>query len=360
MSINSREKVLVTGMAGFIGFHFTKKLISEGFKVVGIDNLNTYYDIKLKLDRLKQLGFNPEQVDNISQHELLDSAKEKNLRLYRTDLENKEKIEQIFTKEQPDFVFNSAAQAGVRYSLENPHTYIDSNICGFINILENCRQHQIKHLVYASSSSVYGSNKQMPFSVHQNVDHPISLYAATKKANELMAHTYSHLFQIPTTGLRFFTVYGPWGRPDMALFIFTKNILNNQPIEVYNHGNMKRDFTFIDDIAEGIYRVMLKIPKANPEWDCLKPDPATSSAPYRIFNIGNHQPVNLLYFIELIEKNLGKNAIKNLLPMQKGDVTETYADIDDLQQLTGFKPATNLEEGIKRFVSWYVDYYAIK
>ena len=351
------NKILVTGAAGFIGFHFTRRLLQEGYQVVGVDNLNDYYDVNLKLDRLKLLGISDQQIKSIFSSEHVQPENQQRLQFYRIDISNQEKLSKVFAKEQPQMVFNSAAQAGVRYSLQNPYTYINSNINGFLNILENCRSHRIKHLVYASSSSVYGSNKNMPFSVHQNVDHPISLYAASKKANELMAHSYSYLYQIPSTGLRFFTVYGPWGRPDMALFIFVKKILDNQPIDVYNNGKMARDFTYIDDIVEGIYRVMNKIPQGDSNWRGEDPDPATSHAPFKIFNIGNHQPVDLLYFIELIEKNLGKKGQKNLLPIQPGDVPETYADIQALQKHTGFKPVTSVEEGIRRFVEWYKAYY---
>ncbi len=354
-------KVLITGMAGFIGFHLTKRLIKEGFSMVGIDNINDYYDINLKYDRLKEIGFDFELIDMLKKGEpkIKTTINSSEIVFYKKDLEDKVSMDKIFETEEPDYVVNLAAQAGVRYSLKKPYAYLDSNITGFLNILENCRNHNIKHLVFASSSSVYGANKNMPFSVHHNVDHPLSLYAATKKSNELMAHTYAHLYKIPSTGLRFFTVYGPWGRPDMALFKFTKNIIENKPIEVYNFGNMKRDFTYIDDIIEGVYRVMLKIAKPNNKWKGENPDPASSKAPYRLFNIGNNTPVELNYFIELIEKNLGKKAEKNLLPMQKGDVEETYADIDALKDYVGFKPSTPIEEGIKKFIKWYKGYYTI-
>lgn len=333
--------VLVTGAAGFIGFHLTQRLLDRGDSVVGLDNLNDYYDVNLKLDRLRQLegraGF----------------------RFVRASLSDRPALEELFAGGRFDVVVNLAAQAGVRYSLQNPHAYVDSNLVGFMNILEGCRHHGVKHLVYASSSSVYGANTAMPFSVHHNVDHPVSLYAATKKANELMAHTYSSLYGLPTTGLRFFTVYGPWGRPDMALFLFTKAILEGRPIDVYNHGRMQRDFTFIDDIVEGIMRVMDRTPEPNPSWSGDCPDPGTSYAPYRIYNIGNNSPVELLTFIETIEKCIGKTAEKNFLPLQAGDVPATYADVDDLMNDVGFKPATPIGDGIRRFVEWYRGYYHV-
>ncbi len=360
---NRGQKVLVTGTAGFIGFHLAKKLLSLGFQVIGIDNLNDYYDVNLKLNRLKELGFSKQLLDRLTGKDkepiILDGTGK--LIFYREDLKEREVVEKIFETWHPDYVVNLAAQPGVRYSLENPYAYIDSNIVGFMNILENCRhnRHHIKHLVYASTSSIYGSNNTMPFSVHHTADHPLSLYAATKKSNELMAHAYSHLYQIPTTGLRLFTVYGPWGRPDMAYFLFTRKILDNIPIEVFNYGKMKRDFTYIDDVVEGIYKVMLKVPESNKEWDSRNPDPATSAAPYRVFNIGNHKPVDLLYFIRIIEKNLGKKAEKKLLPLQKGDVKETYADTGALQDYIGFQPLTPIEEGIANFIKWYSDYYEI-
>lgn len=334
-------KILVTGAAGFIGFHLTIYLLKRGDEVVGFDNLNTYYEIKLKKDRLAIL----------SNHQ--------NFTFVQADLADRPAIEKLFADHHFDRVINLAAQAGVRYSLENPHAYIDSNIVGFMNILEACRHHKVEHLTYASSSSVYGSNTQMPFSVHHNVDHPVSLYAATKKANELMAHTYSHLYGLPTTGLRFFTVYGPWGRPDMALFLFTRAILDGKPIKVFNNGLMQRDFTYIDDIVEGVVRVSDRIAPPNRDWNGQQPDPATSRAPYRIYNIGNNRPVELLRFIEIIEKKLGKTAVKEMLPMQPGDVPATYADVDDLMRDTGFAPSTPLETGISRFIDWYRDYYQI-
>jgi UDP-glucuronate 4-epimerase len=330
---------MVTGAAGFIGFHLSRKLLERGDEVIGVDCVNDYYDVSLKEARLS----------------ILDSKA--GFRFFRHDIAERDGIEMIFTDNHPEYVVNLAAQAGVRYSIQNPHAYVNSNLVGFINILEGCRHHQVKHLVYASSSSVYGANAATPFSVHDNVDHPLSLYAATKKANELMAHTYSHLYNLPTTGLRFFTVYGPWGRPDMALFLFTKAILDGKPIDIFNHGNMKRDFTYVDDIVEGIIRTMAHIPVSNPDWNGMSPDPASSKAPYRVYNIGNHQPVELLYFIETIEKKLGMRAIRNLLPMQPGDVPETCADVEDLMRDTGFRPSTSIEEGITRFVEWYQEYY---
>jgi len=333
------RKILITGAAGFIGYHLCSRLMEQGDRVVGIDNINDYYDVNLKLNRLKQI------------------EGKRNFTFIKLDITDREGIHKLFAKEKFDIVVNMAAQAGVRYSLINPYTYIDSNINGFINILEGCRHHEVKHLVYASSSSVYGANTKMPFSVHHNVDHPISLYAATKKANELMAHTYASLFRIPCTGLRFFTVYGPWGRPDMALFIFTKSIVEGKPIEVFNHGKMKRDLTFIDDIVEGVVRVIDKIPESNPKWDGGSPDPATSFAPYKLYNIGNNNPVGLLRFIEVLEDCLGKKAEKRLLPLPAGDVPATYADVDDLIRDVGFKPVTPIEVGIKKFVEWYKIYY---
>ncbi len=334
-------KVLVTGTAGFIGFHLSQRLLSRGDEVFGLDNLNDYYDVSLKKNRLVQLEGKP--TFNFCKLDLADSAG----------------IARLFAEQHFDVVVNLAAQAGVRYSLENPHAYVDSNLVGFVNVLEGCRHSAVKHLVFASSSSVYGANTKTPFSVHDNVDHPVSLYAATKKANELMAHNYSHLYGLPTTGLRFFTVYGPWGRPDMALFLFTKAILENQPINVFNYGKMKRDFTYIDDIVEGVVRVMDKIPEPNPTWSGHVPDPATSSSPYKIYNIGNNQPVELMRFIQVLEDCLGIAAQKNMLPIQPGDVPITYADVDDLVKDVGFKPNTPIEIGIERFVKWYRSYYQI-
>ncbi len=335
-------KYLVTGAAGFIGFHVSKRLLAAGEEVVGLDSLSDYYDVNLKMMRLKQL----EAYDTFQ--------------FVKCDLADRDRIAQLFQDNPFDRVIHLAAQAGVRYSIENPHVYIDSNLVGTCHILEGCRAIQVPHLVYASSSSVYGSNTRMPFSVHHNVDHPVSLYAATKKANELMAHTYSHLFRIPTTGLRFFTVYGPWGRPDMALFLFTKAILEDKPIDVFNFGKMRRDFTYIDDIVEGILRVTENIPQANPDWTGDDPDPATSAAPYKIYNIGNNNPVELLDMIAALEDALGKKAERNLKPIQPGDVPATYADVDDLIKDVGFKPETPIEVGIEKFVAWYKDYYHLK
>ena len=332
-------KYLITGAAGFIGFHLSKRLLAQGISVVGADNLSDYYDVNLKKTRLHDLEENPEFT------------------FHKLDLADRGGVENLFSENKFDYVINLAAQAGVRYSLTNPHAYIDSNIVGFLNILEGCRHNDVKHLVFASSSSVYGANTKMPFSVHHNVDHPVSLYAATKKSNELMAHTYSSLYKLPCTGVRFFTVYGPLGRPDMALFLFTKAILENEPIDVFNHGKMKRDFTYIDDIVEGVVRLIDKVPEPDPGWCGDDPDSATSYAPYRIYNIGNNNPVDLMKFIGVLENCLGKKAEKNLLPMQPGDVPETYADVDDLAEDVDFKPATPIEKGIKRFVEWYREYY---
>lgn len=334
--------ILVTGAAGFIGFHLSQKLLAQHYHVVGLDNLNDYYEVSLKESRLNVL------------------KNHQDFTFVKGNLHDRACIEKIFSDYKFDYVVNLAAQAGLRYSIQNPHAYIESNVQGFLNILEGCRYHRPAHLVYASSSSVYGANKQMPFSVHQNVDHPISLYAATKKSNELMAHTYSVLYKIPTTGLRFFNVYGPYGRPDMALFIFTKSILEGKPIDVFNHGKMRRDFTYVDDIVEGISRLIPRVAEGNAQWDPLHPDPATSFAPYRLYNIGNTRPVELMYYIELLEQKLGKKAIKNLLPMQDGEVTETYSDVDDLMNDVGFKPSTPIEVGIGKFVDWYLDYYHLK
>ncbi|WP_431801944.1 NAD-dependent epimerase [Halobacillus andaensis] len=332
--------ILLTGAAGFIGAHLAKRLLSEGDTVLGIDNLNAYYDVQLKEDRLnwiKHPNFTFEQVDRVDQ----------------------DRLDALFKKHQPSLVIDLAAQAGVRYSLENPKAYVDSNIVGFLNILEACRHYPVEQLIYASSSSVYGANTKMPFSVQDNVDHPVSLYAATKKANELMAHTYSHLYTLPTTGLRFFTVYGPWGRPDMALFTFTKAILEGKPIKVFNQGNMMRDFTYIDDIVEGIVRLLQTKPSPNPDWKSDKPDPSQSSAPYRIYNIGNSRPVKLMDFITAIEKKLGVKAQKEFLPLQSGDVVATYADVDDLISDTGYQPKTSVQEGVSRFIDWYRNYYGV-
>ncbi len=330
--------ILVTGAAGFIGFHVARKLLARGDRVVGLDNLNDYYDVNLKLARLALIENHP------------------GFSFARMDLQDRPAMEALFRQHHFDAVINLAAQAGVRYSLENPHAYVDSNIVGFTNILECCRHNSIGHLVYASSSSVYGMNSAMPFSIHDNVDHPISLYAASKKANELMAHTYSHLFGLPTTGLRFFTVYGPWGRPDMALFLFTKAILAGEPIKVFNHGQMQRDFTYIDDIVEGVVRVMDRTATPNTAWDGADPDPGTSSAPYRLYNIGNNNPVMLTDFIGAIEKALGRTAERELLPMQPGDVAATYANIDDLIADVDYRPQTPVQVGIDNFVAWYMEH----
>ncbi len=335
------NKILVTGAAGFIGFHLCKRLIVRGDEVIGIDNINDYYDVKLKFDRLKQMECG------------------KNFQFVKIDIADREGVARLFSERKIDIVVNLAAQTGVRYSLKNPYAYIDSNISGFLNILEGCRHTKIKHLVFASSSSVYGANTRMPYSVHHNVDHPVSLYAATKKANELMAHTYASLYHIPCTGLRFFTVYGPWGRPDMAYFLFTKSIIEGNSLDVFNYGKMKRDFTYIDDIIEGIVRVMDKIPEPNLNWSGNNPDSATSYAPYKLYNIGNNNPVELMRFIEVLEGFLGKKSKKNLLPLQPGDVPATFADVDDLIKDVGFKPSTTIEEGIGKFVAWYKDYYKI-
>ena len=332
-------KVLVTGVAGFIGSQTARALLARGDHVIGIDNLNDYYDVNLKLARLDLLkGRN-------------------NFHFIKADLGERGEIEAAFAEHRPERVINLAAQAGVRYALQNPRSYVDSNLVGFLNILEGCRHHGVEHLVYASSSSVYGANTQMPYSVHDNVDHPLSLYAASKKANELMAHSYSHLFRLPVTGLRFFTVYGPWGRPDMSLFLFTRKILAGEPIDVFNFGHHARDFTFIDDIVEGVIRTLDKVAVPNPDWNGMQPDPGTSTAPYRLYNIGNNNPVELMYFIECIEKALGKTARKNMLPMQPGDVPKTFADVDALVADIGFQPKTPIEVGVQRFVDWYRDFY---
>lgn len=333
------QSVLVTGVAGFIGFHLARRLLKDGRRVVGIDNINPYYDVALKEARLEAL------------------KGESNFIFIKMDLTDRKPLERLFARQAFDVVVNMAAQAGVRYSIENPYAYVDSNLVGFVNLLECCRHNSVKHFVFASSSSVYGANTTMPFSVHHNVDHPVSLYAATKKANELMAHTYSHLYRLPSTGLRFFTVYGPWGRPDMALFLFTRAILEDQPLKVFNHGKMQRDFTYIDDIVEGVVRVLGRLPQANPNWSGAAPDPGTSSAPYKIYNIGNNNPVELIEFIEVIEAALGKRAQKEFMDLQPGDVVATYADVDDLMQDVGFKPTTPIEVGVGRFVQWFKEFY---
>lgn len=331
--------LLITGAAGFIGMHLSKRLLDEGHSVIGYDNVNDYYGVQLKRDRLNIL------------------ATYDHFKLYEQSLEDREALDQVFETEQIDVVINLAAQAGVRYSIENPQAYVDSNLVGFVNILEAARHNKIKHLIYASSSSIYGANTKMPFSTDDPVNHPVSLYAATKKSNELMAHTYSHLYNIPTTGLRFFTVYGPMGRPDMAYFSFTKKILAGETIKIFNNGEMMRDFTYVDDIVDGIVRLIDQPPKANPDFDREHPSPSSSYAPYKIYNIGNNQPVKLMDFINTLEKHLGVEAKKEFLPMQPGDVKATYADIDDLQQATGFKPTTTIDQGLKKFVDWYRDYY---
>ena len=336
------KNVLVTGAAGFIGFHLCRRLQNDGVKITGIDNLNSYYDVELKQARLDQLQAEP------------------NFEFVKMDMADRTGMQDLFENNRYDVVVNLAAQAGVRYSLENPHAYVDSNIVAFVNILEGCRHGDVRHLVFASSSSVYGANTSMPFSIHHNVDHPVSLYAASKKANELMAHTYSHLYGLCCTGLRFFTVYGPWGRPDMALFLFTRAILENRPIKVFNHGKMQRDFTYIDDIIEGVARVMGRLPEPDPRWRGDQPDPGTSYAPYKVYNIGNNNPVELIEFIETIEKSLGRKAEKEFLDLQPGDVPATYADVDDLIADVGFKPQTPITAGIQRFVDWYKEYYDVK
>lgn len=334
-------KVLLTGAAGFIGFHVARALMDRGDEVIGLDNLNDYYDVSLKQARLAEL------------------SNSKQFTFVRASLEDTPIVAGVFESFKPQRVINLAAQAGVRYSIENPRAYIDSNIVGFLNILEGCRHHGVEHLVFASSSSVYGSNTKMPFSVHHTVDHPLSLYAATKKSNELMAHTYAHLYRVPMTGLRFFTVYGPWGRPDMSMFLFTKKIIEGTPIDVFNNGKHRRDFTYIDDIVEGVVRTLDLVPAPDPDWNSDDPDPGSSSAPYRLYNIGNNEPVELMYFIECIEKAVGRTAEKNFLPLQPGDVPATYADVDALTKAVGFKPATGIEDGVAKFVAWYRDYYGI-
>ena len=332
-------KILVTGTAGFIGNELAIRLLERGDEVVGVDNVNDYYDVRLKEARLERIKSHPAFTE------------------IRAGLHDREAMEQVFVQHKPQRVVNLAAQAGVRYSLKNPYAYVDSNLLGFVNILEGCRHHGVEHLVYASSSSVYGANTRMPFSVHHNVDHPVSLYAASKKANELMAHTYSHLYGIPTTGLRFFTVYGPWGRPDMAYFSFTRDILEGRAINVFNHGDMQRDFTYIDDIVEGVMRVLDKVPAGNAGWSGDAPDPGTSRAPYKLYNIGNNNPMRLMDMIETLERCLGKSAVKNFLPMQPGDVQATFADVDDLMSDVGFKPATSIDEGLEKFADWYRAFY---
>lgn len=340
--IDLNKNYFITGVAGFIGYHLTTRLLKEGANVIGIDNLNDYYDVNLKKARLNNL------------------KKYENFKFILGSIEDKKIIDKTFKENNINIIISLAAQAGVRYSLENPYAYIDSNIMGFMNILEASRNYKVEHLVYASSSSVYGSNENMPFSTEDSVDHPVSLYAATKKSNELMAHTYSHLFDIPTTGLRFFTVYGPWGRPDMALFLFTDAIVNDKPIKVFNHGNMERDFTYVDDIVEGVYRVMNNPPKENKDYDVMNPNPSSSKAPYKVYNIGNNKPVKLMTFIETLENKLGKKAKKEFMPLQPGDVPKTYADVSDLMEDVGFKPETTVDTGIENFVKWYKEYYQDK
>lgn len=347
-------KYLVTGTAGFIGFHVAQKLIDRGDEVVGLDVINDYYDLNLKFSRLAHQGIPKEEI---SKGNLVQSQKHPSYRFIQMDLVDKEDLMNLFEQEKFDAVIHLAAQAGVRYSLSHPEVYIQSNIVAFLNILEACRFHPVQHLVYASSSSVYGSNERLPFSTSDTVDHPISLYAASKKSNELMAHTYSHLFGIPTTGLRFFTVYGPWGRPDMALFLFTEAILEGKPIQVFNHGRMKRDFTYIDDIVTGILKVVDRPARPNPDFDGQNPDPGSGKAPYKVYNIGNSSPVLLMDYIKAVEKNLGKEAKMNLLPLQPGDVPASHADVSDLVRDTGYKPETTIEAGVKSFIDWYLSYY---
>lgn len=347
-------KILVTGTAGFIGYHLAKKLLDRGDTVVGLDNINDYYDLSVKHGRLNDTGIDHKKVEY---GKLIQSDKYENYSFIKLNLEDKESIDELFAEQKFDKVCNLAAQAGVRYSLENPMCYVNSNMVGFVNILEACRHNSVKHLAYASSSSVYGLNESMPFTTSDNVDHPVSLYAASKKSNELMAHCYSHLFGVPTTGLRFFTVYGPWGRPDMALFLFTKAILEDEPIDVFNYGEMKRDFTYVDDIVEGVVRVIDNPPKGNADWTGEKPDPSTSKAPYKVYNIGNSSPVRLMDFIAAIEKALGKEAQKNMMPIQPGDVPATWADVTDLTEDLDYKPDTSIEYGVSRFIEWYRDFY---
>jgi UDP-glucuronate 4-epimerase len=338
----SSERILVTGAAGFIGFHLSKRLLSQGYEVSGLDNINDYYDVGLKESRLEIL----KKSSSFSNHKI--------------DLQNKSAIDTLFSSKSFDYVVNLAAQAGVRHSIDSPYTYLESNILGFLNILEACRHHPVKHLIYASSSSVYGANKKMPFSTHDGVDHPLALYAASKKSNELMAHAYSNLYSIPTTGLRFFSAYGTYGRPDMALFIFTKAILAGEPINVYNHGKMRRDFTYVDDLVESIVRLIPKIATPDKNWDGLHPNPATSFAPYRLYNVGNSNTIELIRYIEIIEEKLGRKAIKNFLPMQEGDVPDALADVDDLVREINFKPSTPIVVGVGKFIDWYLDYYQVK
>ena len=349
-------RILVTGSAGFIGFHLVEQLLARGDEVIGLDNLNDYYDVRVKYGRLERAGIAQTEIEY---GRPVQSQRHAHYRFTKLDLEDRDGIEALFSEMKFDKVCHLAAQAGVRYSLTNPHAYISSNIVGFTHILEGCRHNQVKHLAYASSSSVYGMNKTMPFSTKDNVDHPISLYAASKKANELMAHCYSHLYGLPTTGLRFFTVYGPWGRPDMALFLFTKAIVEDRPIDVFNHGDMKRDFTYVDDIVEGVMRVIDNPPAADPNWSAAQAGPSTSSAPYKVYNIGNSSPVRLFEFIEAIEEALGKKANKNMMPMQPGDVPATWADVSDLVENLAYQPNTSVLDGVGRFVAWYREFYQV-
>jgi UDP-glucuronate 4-epimerase len=350
------KKVLVTGAAGFIGFHTTIKLFNENFFVVGLDSINDYYDTNLKKSRLAQNGVN---VEEIEYGKMLESSKFHNYKFIQLKLEDKENLNKLFLEEQFEYVINLGAQAGVGYSIKNPEAYINSNIFGYINVLECCRHHTIKHLIYASTSSVYGLNKKMPLAETASVNHPLTLYSATKKSNELMAHSYSYLFQLPTTGLRFFTVYGTWGRPDMALFLFTDAILKNQPIKIYNNGDMIRDFTYVDDITESILRLIPKPPQQNDAWDAVNPDPSSSSAPYRILNIGNSKPISIMKYVEILEKKIGVDAIKDFEPMRQGDIKETHASYEALNKLIDFKPQVEIEEGIGKFVDWYRQYYNV-
>jgi UDP-glucuronate 4-epimerase len=351
---NSKIKLLITGVAGFIGFHIAQKLSAEGYSVVGFDNINDYYDVNLKFARLKELGI---ETDKLDYGKDVQSEKYSNFKFFKLDLQDRTSVSDLFAKGQFDYVCHLAAQAGVRYSLENPHAYADSNLLGFLNILEGCRQNQVKHLVYASSSSVYGMNEKMPLSESDSVDHPVSLYAATKKANELMAHSYSHLYQIPTTGLRFFTVYGPWGRPDMSPILFANAIANDKPIKVFNYGKMMRDFTYIDDIVGGVTRVLFQPAQSNPDWNASNPSNVSSRAPYRIYNIGNSSPIELMYFIETIENAMGKKALKEFMPLQPGDVLKTFADVSELRKTFDFYWNTSLEDGVLSFVDWFKRYY---
>lgn len=350
-------KILITGTAGFIGFHLAKKMLERGDEIIGLDSINDYYDIRVKYGRLAETGISQEEIEY---NKLIQSSIYPDYKFLQLNLEDKENLEKLFLEQKFDKVIHLAAQAGVRYSLTHPQAYMDSNIIGFLNILESCRHHQIKHLSYASSSSVYGLNEMQPFSTSHNVDHPVSLYAASKKSNELMAHTYSHLFKIPTTGLRFFTVYGPWGRPDMALFLFTKAIFENRPIDVFNYGEMQRDFTYIDDIVEGVIRVNDHPPKENPDWNPNSDDASVSSAPYKVYNIGNNNPVKLMDFITALEEKIGKTSEKNMLPIQAGDVPSTYADVSDLIRDLDYKPQTTIQQGINKFVDWYREFFKVE